>query len=502
MKTVDVPHDGDDGRALDAVVLHLDRFNFLGGLLLVADLVRGGAEFARDLLGGLDVKGLVDGGVNLAVEELLDDEVRLHGELFGKLFYGDAFGDGDFAIDGRRSGRLAPPHGHAEFTLFRLMMPFARGRLRRVAALLFGSRYGDRLEASGRRGMHGTHAAPIRTGWSLARKSGTAHDGLAGANRAPINRLAGNGSRGPRWYAGTRQGRAGHRPCLRLLLLQARDHVGIRWHDGPRRGLAGESGAHLLAQGNVGRWRRGCRFRRGIDDRSLRSEGPRHRRRPRSAGHGGCGRFDELRWRCTRRHRLPRAGKNLPGFGGGRSGDGSRLHRRPQRRRDRRTARERWAQGCWLVSNFFGRRGCCSLFRWGRWGRRALRFSRRSRGGRLSFDNSLERGRLVDDCRTFRGSRLLLFLGAWLRDRGSVSGDPEPDLFGHVVIDGAGVRFLLGHAEFGQHLEDLVRGDLKLSRQLVYADFLHSLRLHRTRTTRLRSRSPSLLSYQIRCRLP
>jgi hypothetical protein len=59
------------------------------------------------------------------------------------------------------------------------------------------------------------------------------------------------------------------------------------------------------------------------------------------------------------------------------------------------------------------------------------------------------------------------------RDRDPIRGEAAPDFLRHVVVDRAGVRFLLGHAELRQHFQDLVRRDLELPRQLVYADFLH-----------------------------
>ncbi len=79
----------------------------------------------------------------------------------------------------------------------------------------------------------------------------------------------------------------------------------------------------------------------------------------------------------------------------------------------------------------------------------------------------------------------------------AIAGVVPPDFFRYVVVDRAGVRFLLADSQFGQNFEDLVRGNLELPRQLVNADFLHSFRLHHPRRTRLSPRPPSLLSYQI-----
>ena len=50
---------------------------------------------------------------------------------------------------------------------------------------------------------------------------------------------------------------------------------------------------------------------------------------------------------------------------------------------------------------------------------------------------------------------------------------PLPDYFGHRLINGAGVSLLLGNAELRQHVDDGVRGDLKLPCQLVDSNFTH-----------------------------
>ena len=103
---IDVSHDGDHGRALHEILRLFGEFDFLRGFLFVADLVGGSAELARHLFGHLGIERLVDGGEDLPLDQLLDDEIGLDVELFGELFDGDAFGDGDLAIDGRRA-RLA-----------------------------------------------------------------------------------------------------------------------------------------------------------------------------------------------------------------------------------------------------------------------------------------------------------------------------------------------------------------------------------------------------------
>lgn len=81
-------------------------------------------------------------------------------------------------------------------------------------------------------------------------------------------------------------------------------------------------------------------------------------------------------------------------------------------------------------------------------------------GGRSRFDVlrlglGLHRRGLLDSAIAVANGRLLRFLFRRLGN-GDTAADAAPDFFGHVVVDGAGVRFLFTHAESGQHLEDLV----------------------------------------------
>jgi hypothetical protein len=48
-----------------------------------------------------------------------------------------------------------------------------------------------------------------------------------------------------------------------------------------------------------------------------------------------------------------------------------------------------------------------------------------------------------------------------------------PDYFGHRLIDGAGVGFLLGDTELGQHVDNGVRGDFQLPCELIDSNFTH-----------------------------
>jgi hypothetical protein len=46
--------------------------------------------------------------------------------------------------------------------------------------------------------------------------------------------------------------------------------------------------------------------------------------------------------------------------------------------------------------------------------------------------------------------------------------------FRHWLIDGAGMGFLLSDAELGQHVDDGMRGDLKLPGELIDSNFTHN----------------------------
>jgi hypothetical protein len=50
---------------------------------------------------------------------------------------------------------------------------------------------------------------------------------------------------------------------------------------------------------------------------------------------------------------------------------------------------------------------------------------------------------------------------------------PLPDYFGHRLINRARMGFLLGDTELRQHVDDGVRGDLKLPCELIDSNFTH-----------------------------
>ena len=173
LAVIDVAHDGDHGRAPHAIGGLLGLLDLLRALFFVADLVGGSAELARQVLGHLDVEVLVDGGENLLLHQLLDHQVGLDAELFGKLLDGDAFGNRDFAIDGRRrGGLLAARDRHSQPTLFLLLiaMPVAADGLALMAALLFGWDRRRGLGAQRRRGMQS--ARPAKGPWRVTAWSG------------------------------------------------------------------------------------------------------------------------------------------------------------------------------------------------------------------------------------------------------------------------------------------------------------------------------------------
>jgi hypothetical protein len=51
--------------------------------------------------------------------------------------------------------------------------------------------------------------------------------------------------------------------------------------------------------------------------------------------------------------------------------------------------------------------------------------------------------------------------------------DALPNQFRNRSVDGAGVGLFLSDTELGKHLEDGMRWNLELPRQLVYANFTH-----------------------------
>ena len=183
-------------------------------------------------------------------------------------------------------------------------MAIPSGRLGLMAPLLLGGGHRrSRFGAQRRRGMQRARPAEsswtTRTSWTAGRTasySRSTHHRLAGTNGAAIDGLAGDGRGAARGHS---------RPWgllllsltrerTRLLLLQARHHVGTRRNHGARGRLSSQIRTRLRTQRRSRSWRRQwrCRFagsrwrrRRGAGHRLRRhSDG---RRRQRRGGRGG-----------------------------------------------------------------------------------------------------------------------------------------------------------------------------------------------------------------------
>ena len=283
---IDVAHDGHHRGTLHPIGGLFGLRDLLRALFFVADLISGSSELARQVLGHLDVKVLIDGGENLLLHQLFDYQVGLDAEFFGKLLDGDAFRNGNFTIDGRRRGGLLAAHRHPQpaLFLFLIAMPVAADRLALMAALLFGW---DRSRGLGaQRGRRMQSARPPKASWRCSGSwgagahSGPAHNGLARANRTAVDGLAGNECRTAGWQSRPRRLRlylTGTRTCL----LQPCHHVGTRRNHGTRCGLPRQIMTRLRPQGGPWSWHSRLdwhRRRRGFGRRGSAGwrSGPRH----------------------------------------------------------------------------------------------------------------------------------------------------------------------------------------------------------------------------------
>ena len=206
LAVIDVAHDGDHRRTRlrdpappSAVSMSCMRLFFVADLWTWKRRIRAQIPSAS-----FDVQSLVDGGEDLAVHQLLDDQLALTSELFGKLFDGDAFRDRDLAIDCRRARRLlaAPCMAGVD-----LLSSLSRSRsMTRPRAVLVSPP--DRsvvgaMAGSGRSGEVGCMAAAAsRSLQGPPGPPGTlgpvhcARMGCAGADGPCIDWLAGTGSAG------------------------------------------------------------------------------------------------------------------------------------------------------------------------------------------------------------------------------------------------------------------------------------------------------------------
>jgi hypothetical protein len=82
--------------------------------------------------------------------------------------------------------------------------------------------------------------------------------------------------------------------------------------------------------------------------------------------------------------------------------------------------------------------------------------------------------RLYTICRGLRDGRRLRVV--WL-GVGHIVAVVAAQLDRHILVNGAGVRLLFGHAEFGKQVEDFVGLDFQLARQLVDANLSHNSNL-------------------------
>jgi hypothetical protein len=97
-------HDGHHGGAAFQVRGLLLLFHRLHGFFFVADGGGRRAELARHFRGQFGIQRLVDGGEDPAVHQFFHHQRGLHVQLLAQFLQRDAFGDGDLAIDRRRTG--------------------------------------------------------------------------------------------------------------------------------------------------------------------------------------------------------------------------------------------------------------------------------------------------------------------------------------------------------------------------------------------------------------
>jgi hypothetical protein len=110
--------------------------------------------------------------------------------------------------------------------------------------------------------------------------------------------------------------------------------------------------------------------------------------------------------------------------------------------------------------DFFGRLG-------GNRGRRRGRLVLRSQGGR-------DMSRFVLNLSSMLFERLGVFLrGFFSRQVRYVETVEPPQLDCYVLVDGAGMRLLFGHAQFRQPIQNLMGLDFQLPSQLVDANLFH-----------------------------
>ena len=325
------------------------------------------------------------------------------------------------------------------------------------------------------------------------------HQRLAGADRSAIDRLPGAGALGG--LGNARPGSSGlgrhHGPGSRQL----GDQIGTRRYHRPRRGLSRQGtpsrdgvARPACGAGAGGRWR-------GVPA----AASPRADADVRRTRRARCSRARPFR---RRRERLTRAGQNLAGPGRRRQAawqterPGGRARLPPQ------AALAAFAAGApsGAAGARLAERGAAGLGRNADHGRLNGTSSRQRRPQRsrrpVLLGGSLGRRRFCGRRRRRRAFQA----GATRASAGSAAGCPpslsmasasqppqsrrprappprwssgdfesvEPaQLYRHVFVDGAGVRLLLGYAQFGEPVQYLVGLDFQLPRQLVDTNLLH-----------------------------
>ncbi len=416
---IDVAHDGDHRSAPDLVLGVFRLLHRLHGFGLVADGGGGGAEIARHLGGQLRIERLVDGDEDALVHQLLHHQRGLHVELLGELLHRDAFGNGDLAVDRRRSGFHLPAVLRTQDLLFVTAVALRSalaGTLSRAATTGSG-RIGRRRRQTRLHAARTRHrmlrARPARTARGHARTHARpGHHRLAGTDRSAVDRLAGYRRRRRLRNTGARRCRGRRHGGPRRGELGRK--IGTRWNHRTRCRLTGQGPLLLRSRRRTGYRRRlaQClrRTRRRLRPRSGRRRspwrrarweglarttqylsGPRRcrqrtrnwRRRPARGEHGGrrCGGGGMGR-RAVGAAGAGAAGDGEVAAGGGACGGAGaargpsgrvasnrRVNRAPRRdrRANRSSRRNRRPGRLFLAVRLFDGRGC--------------RFRRRRRGG-------------------------------------------------------------------------------------------------------------------------
>ena len=161
---IDVAHHSHHGSARKQVAGVFGLLNLVHRFFFEGRLRGRSPELLAQVVDHLQVEGLVDGREQTAINQCLDDQVRLDAQLFGQLFHGRAFADRYLLVD--RDGSLgsgsvlAPQQPFFPFSFAVARRPcVGRARPARVKRRPRPGRAGCETRAS--HGMHGPrHAWP------------------------------------------------------------------------------------------------------------------------------------------------------------------------------------------------------------------------------------------------------------------------------------------------------------------------------------------------------